>query len=159
MEDVRVFNGEILGAGICHSGDVCLVRQGNTSVIKTGQIWDSCRLVFSACDVYLAGCVSDSSGINTWSVIVNAENAVVKEKKKGESRAFSSGDRVWLEPAEYAGYFCFSRTCLCSFGGDWYKALTPKNGCSPILMKNGMMKEIEMNGYLTGVEVAVIPTS
>ena len=159
LQDVRMHGGDIVAVGISPAGHAYLVTRGCSTMLGGGGFWDSCRLLCSDRDIYIAGNVSDSSGIRVRSVIMNAADGVIKEERNGDARAFCDGSGVWLEPMEYAGYFCFSKGCLCSFAGDWYKALTPKNGCCPILMKNGEMREIEMNGYLTGVEMAVIPSS
>lgn len=159
LEDVRINNGEITGVGINSAGKACVMRKGRVSVLDSDFLWDSCRLVFVGADVFISGCASDSSGIRRRTVIVDAGDGSVKEDEEGEKRVLCDGGKFWLEPMEYAGYYCFSKSCLCSFGDDWYKALTPKNGCCPVLVKNGITQEIEMNGYLTGVEVAVIPTT
>lgn len=158
LQDVRMHDGDIIAVGINPSGHARLVIGDCSSTLECGGFWESCRLLCTGSEIYVAGNVSDSSGIRERSVIMSADG-VLREEKIREHRAFCYGSKVWLEPIEYSGYYCLSRGCLYSFAGDWYKALTPKNGCCPILMKNGEMREIEMNGYLTGVEVAVIPSS
>ena len=86
----------------------------------------------------------------------------------GENRALvmSYRDRTLLISNTSLGFYTFTeeqyyffsfRNCDLA-GTSLYLAVTPvEEGKSPVLWKNGAVSEIEMNGFVTAVDVSVIP--
>lgn len=59
---------------------------------------------------------------------------------------------------EKGGYYFFSYRNACLSGKTLYLALTPfEKGKAPFLWRNGTVSEIEMNGFVTAVDVSVLP--
>ena len=55
-------------------------------------------------------------------------------------------------------YFYFSFRNSCMFGNTLYVALTPfEKGKAPFIWKNGAVYETDINGFLTGISVSVLP--
>lgn len=57
---------------------------------------------------------------------------------------------------EHYYYFSFRNSCMC--GDTLYVALTPfEKGKAPFVWKNGAVYDMDVNGFLTGISVSVLP--
>lgn len=92
--------------------------------------------------------------------MLEAGGRVVRLGDSG-SRLYREGDAVVALPRsrqETQDYYFFSSRCACLFGGELYQALTPRAKGKKLKLRLGPRDtELEINGFLTGIDVAVVP--
>ena len=89
--------------------------------------------------------------------LADGENSALVMSYRDRTLLISNTSLGFYTFTEEQYYFFSFRNCDLA-GTSLYLAVTPvEEGKSPVLWKNGAVSEIEMNGFVTAVDVSVIP--
>ena len=157
-DDVRVVDGRIfcirrasdLGLN-CYDGSA-------TTIIGSSFKWLSCSLFNAGGCVYAAGLVQNSYGTLTSFITMELSSGTVTTKPAGDYFLYANGTEAGLTPSSYEGFHLFSRCCMDNLDDRIYLVLSPgtEKG-KPFLRADGKDTELDLYGYLTGVQVRLSP--
>lgn len=161
-DDIRVIGGRLMG--IRAASDIGIYYNDGTSssLIGTSYRWMECSIFNVDGNAFVVGTVSKRNGAATGGSYI-AMDLVTKEITSypaGDYHLYTNEGTVAAAPAHYDGYHYFSRSCMGWADGFLCVGLSPKNDTGkPLLRINGKDTELDMDGYITGVEVLLSPPS
>lgn len=159
-DDIRVIGGRLLG--VRRTSDIGFYYyDGNaTSLIGTTYNWEECILFNVEGKAFALGNVNKRNGTAAGKsfIAMNLDTKEITTYPPGDYHLYTDCGTAVVSPAYYDGYHYFSRSCMGWADGVLYVGLSPKSDTGkPLLRINGKDTELDMNGYITGVEVLLSP--
>lgn len=158
FDDFKVIGGKLLG--VRRSTDMGLYYYNGKSsdLVGTAYKWTDCTLFNAGGNIYVAGNTKNKYGTSDKFIVMDMDTKAVTSYPSGDYHLYVDGTRPGLAPVSYEGYHYFSRSCMDYLDGVLYVALSPRdNNEKPLLRVNGKDKELDMRGYITGVQVRLSP--
>lgn len=153
--DARILEGGKVAMVISEEGKAFLYSpQGITNITREGMELEDGRIIFPERGPYVfARYRGPSSGwcgipLGTGFMRVGYPSDLV----------YADRDFLGIVPEEsLEGCYIPSRGCGTMIGNDVIMALTPRDGGRPFIMWRGRRVELEMEGFLSGIEVEISP--
>lgn len=160
FDDMRVLKGRLLGVRRSADTGIHYFNGSSTSLVGTAYEWDGCSLFISGGKAFVAGNVRNRYGTGGSFAVIDPDSESVATYPPGDYHLYEDGDGIGLAPATYPGYHYFSRWCMDFLDGHMYVALSSRSQYGkPLLRIDGKDTELDMTGYLTGIQLCLSPPS